>query len=201
VWLFAHTGITLGTAVLLNGLIGGRFGDKTTERAYSSAETEAASHSAEAWFVSLGRRIDLRVLLVGSLLPDIIDKPLGLFVFGTFWCRLFCHSLLFLVVITCAGLYLYTSRHRNWLLVLGFGIFMHLVLDEMWLDTHTLLWPLQGFSFPTVYYPNSEQGVTGGLDVAKLLASELVGLVVLGWITWLLVRSGKVYAFIRHGQV
>ena len=200
-FLFAHTGITVGTAVLLNGLIGGRFGNKTIERDDAWAETEAESHSAEAWFVSVGRRIDLRVLLVGSLLPDIIDKPLGLLVFGTFWCRLFCHSLLFLVVIACAGLYLYTSHHRNWLLVLGFGIFMHLVLDEMWLDTHTLLWPLQGFSFPTVYYPNSEQGVTGGLDVAKLLVSELVGLVVLGWITWLLVRRGKVWAFIRHGQV
>ena len=200
-WLFAHTGITLGTAVLLNGLIGGRSENKTTERVYSSAETAAESHSAEAWFASVGRRIDLRVLLVGSLLPDIVDKPVGLLVFGTFWCRLFCHSVLFLVVIACAGLYLYTSRHRNWLLVLGFGIFMHLVLDEMWLDTQTLLWPLQGFSFPTVYYPDLEQGVTGAGNAAKLLVSELGGLVVVGWITWLLVRRGKVYAFIRHGQV
>ena len=202
---FAHVGITLGTAVLLNGLFGGHSENDTKERRESSAETAAESHqshSAEAWVTSVGRRIDLRVLLVGSLLPDIIDKPVGRLVFGTFGCRLFCHTLLFLLVIALAGLYLYLSRHKNWLLVLGFGTFMHLVLDEMWLDTQTLLWPVRGFSFPTVERTGWVQGIFHELFASpKIYVSELVGIAVLGCFAWLLVRRGRVYAFIRHGQI
>jgi len=200
--LFAHAGITLGTAVLLNGLIGGRSENETSQRGESSAETAAESHSAEAWVASVGRRIDLRVLLVGSLLPDIIDKPVGRLVFGTFGCRLFCHTLLFLVVIAFAGLCLYLSHHKNWLLVLGFGTFMHLVLDEMWLYTHTLLWPLQGFSFPNVERTGYEQDMWHKLFTSPgTYVPELVGIAMLAYFAWVLVRRGKVYAFIRHGQV
>ena len=202
---FAHVGITLGTAVLLNGLFGGHSENETKERRESSAETAAESHqshSAEAWVTSVGRRIDLRVLLVGSLLPDIIDKPVGRLVFGTFGCRLFCHTLLFLLVIALAGLYLYLSRHKNWLLVLGFGTFMHLVLDEMWLDTQTLLWPVRGFSFPTVERTGWVQGIFHELFTSpRIYVSELVGIAMLAWFAWLLVHRGKVYAFIRHGQM
>jgi inner membrane protein len=201
VFVFAHTGITLGAAALLNGLRGSRPENEATETDECAVPTESKSRSVGTWFVSVGQRIDLRVLLIGSLLPDIVDKPAGLFVFGTIWCRLFCHSLLFLAVVAGAGFCLYACRHKNWLLVLAFGVFMHLVLDEMWLDTHTLLWPIQGFSFPTVYRPDLEQGVPAEQDMAKALISELVGLVVLGWFAWLLVRRGKLYAFIRHGQV
>ena len=187
-WLFAHPGVTLGTAVLLNGLVVGHSGNESAQRGESSAETRAESHSVEARIVSVGRRIDLRVLLVGSLLPDIIDKPVALLLPDPFGGRLVCHSLLFLLVIALAGLYLYLSRRRNWLLVLGFGIFMHLVLDEMWIDTQTLLWPVRGFSFA-----RAEQ--------QDRWVPELVGVVVLGCFAWLLVRRGKVWGFIRHGQL
>ena len=200
-FVFAHTGIALGAAALLNGLRGSRPENEAAEADGYAAPTERKPRSVGAWFVSVGQRIDLRVLLIGSILPDIVDKPAGLFVFGTIWCRLFCHSLLFLGVIAGAGLCLYTCRHRNWLLVLAFGVFMHLVLDEMWLDTHTLFWPVQGFSFPAVYRPDLEQEVPAEKEMAKVLVSELVGLVVLGWFAWLLARRGTVRAFIRHGQV
>ena len=192
-YVFAHTGITTGTALLLNSFVGGHSANAPKERAESSAGTPAESRFGEAWVTSLGRRIDLRVLLVGSLLPDIVDKPIGRLVYGTFGYRLYCHTLLFLVVTAIAGLSLYLSRHKNWLLILAFGIFMHLVLDEVWLDPTTFLWPLKGLSLsePAASYES----------VHCFYAWEAVGLVVLGWIAWVLVRRGKVRAFIRHGQV
>ncbi len=163
-------------------------------------ETRAV-HSVEARIASVGRQIDLRVLLVGSLLPDIIDKPVGRLAFGTFGCRLFSHSLLFLMVIAFAGLCLYLSRHKSWLLVLGFGILIHLVLDTMWLDVHTLLWPLQGSSFPAVERTGWEQGVLHKLfTLPSVYVPELLGVAILAHFAWLLVHHGKTYAFIRHGQ-
>ena len=201
--LLAHAGIALGATVIVNGLCGSHPKNETAERGESSAETAAESHSAEAWVTSVGRRIDLRVLLVGALLPDLIDKPVGRLVFGTFGCRLICHSLLFLVAIACAGLYLYTSRRRNWLLVLGFGILMHLVLDGTWpVDTQTLLWPLQGLSFPGIERTGWEQDLWHKLlTLPSIYVPELVGMAILAYFAWLLVRRGKVHAFVRHGRV
>ena len=201
--LFAHAGIALGTAVVLNGLFGRHLDNETTKRTESSAKTSARSRLVETWVTSLGRRIDVRALLVGAVLSDVIDKPVGRLVYGTFGCRLFAHSLIFLLLIVLAGLYLYHLRRRqNWLLALGFGVFTHLVLDEMWLDTQTLFWPVLGLSFPTVNYDYWEDDVFHRLFTSpRVYVPELAGLLILGWIAWLLVRRGKVSDFVRHGRI
>lgn len=197
--LFAHVGITLGAALLLNSLFGSHSDDETTERSESSIKAAAWAHSASARVRSAGRRFDLRALLVGSLLPDIIDKPMGRLVFGTFGGRLFCHTLTFVLVIALAGLYLYVRRRNNWLLVLGFGLFMHLVLDEMWLDPQTLLWPAQGFSFH-VERTGWEQIIWHRLfTYPNVYVPELVGIALLACFAGLLVLRGKVCALIKHG--
>jgi inner membrane protein len=199
--LFAHVGIALGSAVVLNGLFGSHLDDETTKKTESSAKTSPRSRLVETWGTSLGRRIDVRVLLVGAVLSDVIDKPAGRLVYGTFGCRLFSHSLMFLLLIVFAGIFLHLRRHQNWLLVLGFGVFTHLVLDEMWLDTHTLLWPGLGLSFPTVNYAYWEDDVFHRLLTSpKVYVPELAGLLILGCIAWILVRRGKVSVFLRHGR-
>jgi len=89
---------------------------------------------------------------LGSLLPDIIDKPVGQFFFRDTFSngRIFCHTLLFLILITLAGLCLYRSRGKTWLLGFSFGTFMHLIQDQMWLEPRTFLWPLYGFAFEKI---------------------------------------------------
>lgn len=199
---FGHAGIALGAAVVLNGLFG-RLADNAPAKGTASfAEPVARWRSAEASVVSLGQRFDLRLLLLGSVVSDIIDKPAGRLFYGTFGCRLFCHSLMFLLIVALAGLYLYLSRHKDWLLVVAFGVLTHLALDEMWLDRRTFLWPAYGFSFPTVVRSEWVEGVLHNLFTSpKVYVPELLGLVVIVWIAWLLVRRGKVYAFVRHGQI
>ncbi|MBA7692845.1 hypothetical protein ES703_101414 [subsurface metagenome] len=79
--IFGHVGITLGAAVFLNGAL---------TKSYSLCAGGRASGLA-----SLGNRIDIRLLLLGSLLPDIIDKPIGQFFFRDTFSngRIFCHPI------------------------------------------------------------------------------------------------------------
>lgn len=89
---------------------------------------------------------DLAMVALGSLLPDIIDKPLGYLVFGTLGMgRTISHTLLFLICLVTIAI-LFNSR---WLYSLSGGALAHLILDSMWKTPVTLFWPLLG-RFPIV---------------------------------------------------
>ena len=96
--------------------------------------------------------MDLRVLALGAILPDLIDKPIGsIILVGYFQTgRIYAHTLLFGVVVL-AGVMAVTRRgtaaRRRWM-ALPIGVFLHLILD-MPLDAETLWWPLLGTQFPT----------------------------------------------------
>ena len=64
--------------------------------------------------------------------------------------RIFCHTLLFVVVLALAGVYRYRSRQKTWLLVLSGGSFIHLIFDQMWINPHTLFWPIFGPGFTRI---------------------------------------------------
>lgn len=210
--IFGHTGITLGAAVLLDSIL-------TKRHSFSSEEKklkEYKAHSAEAlpaqdcssgsrtsWFISLANHIDIRLLLIGSLLPDIIDKPVGhLFFKATFSNgRIFSHTLLFLIVITLLALYLHRSRGKRWLLALPLGIFAHLIEDQMWFEPQTLLWPLHGFAFEKIDLTNWVLGTIHALLTnPAVYMPELIGVSILIWFTVVSVQKRTVYAFARRGK-
>ncbi|MCL0057975.1 metal-dependent hydrolase [Dehalococcoidales bacterium] len=211
--IFGHAGITLGAAILLNGAFSRSHSlptreNKVEERLRTSSEVvpvqNCASDSRASWLTSLGNRIDIRLLLLGSLLPDIIDKPIGQFLFiDTFSNgRIFCHTLLFLILITLAGYYLYQNRGKLWLLILSLGTFMHLIQDQMWLEPRTLLWPLYGFAFERIDLTYWMQNILYALRTEPdVYLPELVGAGILIWFVFMLGHRRKVYAFIRNGQV
>jgi membrane-bound metal-dependent hydrolase YbcI (DUF457 family) len=92
----------------------------------------------------LMRWVDLAFLALGSMLPDIIDNPLGLVVFGTpAEGRTFCHTLLFLLVLAALAFYLKDVRLAS----VSAGVAAHLVLDFIWQSPIILFWPLLG-GFP-----------------------------------------------------
>jgi len=96
--------------------------------------------------LSLSSRMGLRWLVLASLLPDIIDKPLGLVLYSSTLSsgRLYCHTIWFPVVLLAASTVARRSRSRTILLVLSFGSAMHLLLDSMWRTPITLFWPIFG---------------------------------------------------------
>ncbi len=88
----------------------------------------------------LKKNIDYAFLVIGSLLPDIIDKPLGNIILNDVLDngRIIGHTLLFAFVLASIGLY------KRRVIYLAAGAFVHLLLDRMWGDPKTLLWPLLG---------------------------------------------------------
>jgi hypothetical protein len=78
------------------------------------------------------------------MLPDIIDKPLGLVVFGTpAMGRTVAHTFLFLLIITLLAIRFHDLRIAS----MSGGVLAHLVLDSMWMSPVILFWPLLG-NFP-----------------------------------------------------
>ena len=187
--LLGHAGITLGAATLLAGVV----------KSHHSNQIRKLS-----WFTSLSGYIDIRLLLIGSLLPDIIDKPVGLFFFREVFQngRIFCHTLLFLIIITAAGFYLYRSRRKVWLLTHASGTFMHLILDEMWCAPRTLFWPFLGFTFDRVELTHWVSNALRALmSDPEVYVPEVAGMAVLLWFGLVLAVSKKVGVFIKYGKV
>jgi membrane-bound metal-dependent hydrolase YbcI (DUF457 family) len=94
--------------------------------------------------------------ILGSGLPDFIDKPLGELVLADSigYGRIYFHSLLFLCILAIAALLLYRTRWSAPLLALAGGVGLHQVFDEMWHEPVNWLWPLFGPSFSHDYSGN-----------------------------------------------
>lgn len=104
-------------------------------------------------FFTLGRRrIDYRVVLLGAILPDLIDKPIGRIFFENQFqnSRLYGHTLLLAIAILLAvQIGVRGETARRWF-ILPIAMLIHLALDAMWNDPITLFWPAFGFEFPKV---------------------------------------------------
>ncbi len=132
-----------------------------------------------AWLVSYGDRfaVDFRLVLLGSILPDLIDKPLGAILHLD--ARLWAHSLLFLGGILVLSLWP-TLRGLRWV---GFGDAVHLLVDLMWYQPTVALWPLLGFAFPA-----GEQSFGNYLQIfltdPYVQFGEITGAIFLLWTVW-----------------
>lgn len=159
-----------------------------------------------SWLTALGETFDVRFILVGSLLPDIIDKPLGQVLLREILNngRIFSHTLVFLAVVGASGLFVYRRYSRTWLLALTLGTGAHLVLDSMWRTPQTLLWPAYGLAFDKGDMNLSQwtQGMMNGLFTNPAVnVPEIIGLIVMAWFLWDLLRQGKLWIFIRRGRI
>lgn len=90
--------------------------------------------------------------IVGALLPDLVDKPLGLLVLSASMGsgRIFSHTLLFLLLLLIAGLVLRSRYRAPGLLAVAIGVASHQVLDLMWEMPETWFYPFLGQFKPIV---------------------------------------------------
>jgi membrane-bound metal-dependent hydrolase YbcI (DUF457 family) len=148
--------------------------------------------------------IDYRVVLIGSILPDIIDKPIGAYLFrSTFHnSRIFAHTLLFSVVLMLIGLYRISKRKKNNILLLGICTSIHLILDSMWLYPKILFWPYFGWRFPIRPEGNWVQS-----DIVRLATdpsyyiAELIGFIIIAYYFIRLVKERQMKVFLRKGKL
>jgi membrane-bound metal-dependent hydrolase YbcI (DUF457 family) len=93
--------------------------------------------------------------LIGSVLPDLIDKPLGhIILYGSIdYGRIYAHSGLFLIAVVILGI-AYHRKSGSWIMMgLTLGVLSHLALDSMWELPVTVFYPLLG-DFGLHYFPN-----------------------------------------------
>ena len=208
-FVMAHAGITLGAAMLMDGAAAARYPKiteegKATENTRLSLPALAAKKASERLTSLYKRGVDIRLLLFASLLPDIIDKPLGQLILRDSLSsgRTLAHTLLFTIVLALAGLFIYKKYRQIWMLVISFGVLMHIVLDGMWRTPKTLLWPLFGFQFPQEDLAGWASNVLLGLvKNPAAYIPELIGAFIIAWFFWLLLRRKKIMPFVKHSQI
>jgi inner membrane protein len=191
--LFGHTGITLGAVWLARRAVI-RTKPGTAGLDPPAAPPRKATHSPH---------IDYRFVLLGSLLPDILDKPIGQILFRETFSngRIFAHTLVFLLLLSIAGLALYLRRGKSWLLLLSFGTAGHLIEDSIWRAPVTFLWPLLGWTFPAGDMTGWVRRILENLFTNSVVyIPELIGLAILVSAFVVLVRRRKFLAFILKGH-
>ena len=123
--------------------------------------------------------MDLRVLVLGAMLPDLIDKPIGSILFTSYYGtgRLYAHTLLFAAVVMTVVMISTRrgSRARKRWMALPIGVLIHLLLD-MPIDAATLWWPVLGLEFPPFAEGALVDLVAYLLKSPWVLVQEAVGL-------------------------
>ena len=143
--------------------------------------------------------LDYRMIIIGSMLPDIIDKPLFLLFSesGLFTGRSHTHTLLFALLLLSGGLLI----RKSWLLDLSLGNLFHLFLDFIWKSPETLFWPLLGN-----FEPYQAEGWFSDIwynltHSPEIYIPEIIGLIVTGFLTYKIFKVGGINRFVRQGII
>ncbi len=90
---------------------------------------------------------------VGSILPDLIDKPLGHIIFAETigYGRIIGHSLIFFIIILILAFFQWKYRGSLIGFGIGVGVLLHQVLDSIWKIPETWYFPLHG-PFPRGHF-------------------------------------------------
>jgi len=121
------------------------------------------------WLVFKDPAIDLRLVILGAVLPDLIDLPFG-------GARV-AHSVVFPVTVLVVVM-LATRGHRHLrrnLVMVAVGLFLHLVFDGGLGNARVFWWPLSGLAWPDGQLPVVARGWWN-------LPLEAIGLAVCAWL-------------------
>lgn len=150
----------------------------------------------------LAENIDYRFVILGSMLPDIIDKPLGGIIFketiGNG--RIYSHTLLFLLFLLAVAAYVWSIYRKPGMLVVAGGCIVHHILDGMWLYPGTFLWPAYGWAFPKGNPENWLQLWLSLLSEPGYLLPEIIGGSIIIFFVKDLVSRRHFFKFIVNGR-
>lgn len=154
--VFGHIGITTGITWLTKKTI--QFAKQKQvkasidggSRCIDRTDTEIIGRiKNRGLLLEWANNMDIRLIFLGALLPDLIDKPLGMFILRDELssARIFAHTILFQVILLLAALVLLFRFSKAWLFTIFFTSLWHLVLDKMWQQRSVVLWPFYGDGF------------------------------------------------------
>jgi hypothetical protein len=196
--LFGHIGTTLGAAKIIEVL----------SNKSSKAQVKAP--------------IDYRLIMLGAMLPDIIDKPLVLMLadkpVGS--ARFIAHSLIFIVALLLLGELYGVIFKKTGLLIIACASFAHIIEDLIWRTPKILFWPYYNWvlgyiniskpTFGSGYIENRVRIITTSvskLDWGEILSKpsvfipELIGGIIVLYFLAKLILNRKLIEFIRTGKM
>jgi membrane-bound metal-dependent hydrolase YbcI (DUF457 family) len=135
--------------------------------------------------------IDYRLVMLGAVLPDVVD--------GLFGGPKVLHTLLFAVVHLFLVMVVTQRRRklRRRLLALPIGVFAHLLLDGVWTDKRVFWWPAFGAAFPDHALPSFSRP----LVVSVLMEGAGAAALLWGWRRFRLAEADRRSAFLRTGRL
>lgn len=156
-------------------------------------------------YVTLGRRrIDYRFILIGAVLPDLLDGFLGLFFFDGPSGRWISHSLIAVITLAVSTIVILSGERRLAWFGIPVGWLLHLVGDGMWAAPRTFFWPAFGTAFDeTTKEPYTWDLVLHPLSHLTTWGAELVGLALLScfWVAFRLGSDGRARLFLTDGYL
>lgn len=125
-----------------------------------------------AWLIEskLRVRVDYKLIAIGSLLPDLVDKPLMLLGLSG---RALGHSLIFILLLTALSI-----KYRETLHLL-LASALHLLEDEIWTEPEVLLWPMLPSKQPSSFEEYVAKVISEYDPSSRFFAFEVVGIVIL----------------------
>jgi hypothetical protein len=143
-----------------------------------------------SWLVFRDPALDHRLIVVGALLPDLIDGPTGNV--GVAHTLLASAVLLAVVVVATRG----RRQLRRSLVALPIGTLLHLFLDGIWTNREVFLWPFAGTHLGDAELPSLARGLA---DIPLELAGAAA--LVWAWYRFRLSEPPRRRAFLRTGHL
>jgi hypothetical protein len=156
------------------------------------------------WFVMRGNpRVDYRIVAVASLLPDLIDKPVGRIIFKSRYesGRIYAHTLLLNLALFCV-LFFMRGRGKRTFVLVPISSLLHLAEDGVFSTPKLFWWPLFGTGFPR----DPQGGVLSFLNPLNhpwMIVQEAVGLAAVLWLlaSHEMLTAQGIRTFIRTGHL
>lgn len=142
------------------------------------------------WFVFRDPAFDHRTLVIGALLPDVVDGIWG----GARALHSVSASVATLVIVMLATIGRRPIRKR--LLSIPIGMFLHLIYDGAFNNTQVFWWPFTGLSFAGDRLPVVDRGM---LNVAFEIAGLLM--CVFAWKKFRLGEPQRRQNFLKSGTL
>jgi len=131
----------------------------------------------------IDEEVDYRAVALSAITPDVIDKPLAVFIFPkSNAALLFSHTLVAQLLVWAVTV----MAGKKWMpYALAFS--GHLLLDRMWGFAQTLLWPFRGWRFHQWRHVGSPDAFVSAYKEIlrkepKLTIFELAGLLLMAWL-------------------